>query len=631
MSAARVVAHVIAAAVVYALVARISLLFVLEPQHVAGIWPPAGIALGMLLVAGPGAWPAIATGVAIAVAAANLIAGVPALPTAGFVVANTVEPVLAAWALRRVGFTSLATLRGVGQLLGYGALAAPAVGALIGATFAAWAANAPFVPTYVSWLLSDAGGVLAVAPAILLARHRERVRLDWRTGLEAVAIGTLVTGLTCTAFLPVPLGFQLAASPIFLLLVVTAVRFRVVGATLATLAVAVIATAGTIAGYGPLARLNPSPAVQIGQVQVLVATTFLIAFVTAATISERRAAAAKLAERAATNERITAFARAVARTLEPEATFGEIVRAAGDAVSADVVVLSASHGDREAHRIVGAAGAPSLIGRTVEPGDGCIGAVIRDGTTILMDRAEPGERATSTQDVFADRTLAMACVPILTDGAVTATLGVGRLDLASPFTTSEARALELMADLASLALRNAILYARAQELSIRDELTGLPNRRYFATSFDRMAAQRSRQVAASRDVVSVVLFDLDHFGAVNKERGHATGDRLLARFGELLATSLRRADVVARYGGEEFVAILLGTRREDAVRIADEVRSAFEQIVVDGDDGLPIRCTVSAGVAEVEAGEASLSALLPAADVALAMAKRAGRNMVAAA
>jgi diguanylate cyclase (GGDEF)-like protein len=127
------------------------------------------------------------------------------------------------------------------------------------------------------------------------------------------------------------------------------------------------------------------------------------------------------------------------------------------------------------------------------------------------------------------------------------------------------------------------------------------------------------------------MFDLDHFGPVNKERGHATGDVVLAEFGRLLAGRLRLADVVARYGGEEFVAVLVGTGREDAVRVADEIRSSFEAMRMVGSDGQPIRCTVSAGVATVEGGEASLDSLLPTADVALSMAKRAGRNTVSSA
>ncbi|HET7685498.1 MAG TPA: diguanylate cyclase [Candidatus Limnocylindria bacterium] len=613
----------------YAAAARVSLLFAPDPQHVAAIWPPAGIALGMLLVTRTREWAAVAAGIALAVAAANLVAGVSVGMTGGFVAANTLEPLLAAWALRRSGFTTLRSLRSVGLLLAYGAIGAPAVAAVIGAATVALGAGAPFMPTYVTWLLSDAGGVLAVAPLILLIGRRTIVRPQWRTSLEAVGIGVVVVGLTSLAFLPLPLGIQLAATPIFLFVVVAAVRFGMIGAALSTSAVAFIATAGTIGGHGPFVLLNSAPTFQIGQVQVLVVTTFLISFVTAATIAERRAAADELAARAATNGRVTSFARAIARTLDPEATFSEIVRGAIDVVAADVATLSVKQGDGE-HRIVAAMGAPSLIGRTIASGDGLIGAVIRDGTPRVADRVEPGDRPSSTQDLFSDRALAMACVPVVTDGAVGATLGLVRV-VGDPFSAADVRALTLMADLAAIAMRNAVAYAQAQDLSIRDELTGLPNRRYFTTSFDQLAAHRARQNEGTREVVSALLFDLDHFGTINKERGHATGDRVLSEFGKLLASRLRRADVVARYGGEEFVAVLAGTDRHDAVRVADQIRAAFEKMAFPTEDGESVRCTVSAGVATIPAGDPSLATLVPTADVALSMAKRAGRNMVAAA
>jgi diguanylate cyclase (GGDEF)-like protein len=256
---------------------------------------------------------------------------------------------------------------------------------------------------------------------------------------------------------------------------------------------------------------------------------------------------------------------------------------------------------------------------------------MRDGLLVVRERVEPWERASSTRDVMPTGPLAVACAPIIIGGSVVATLALGRLDLDSPFRADEARALEMMAELVAIAMGNAVEFEKAQDLSIRDELTGVPNRRYFTTSFAQLAAQRGRLAPEARVPVSAIMFDLDHFGPVNKERGHATGDVVLAEFGRLLAARLRMADVVARYGGEEFVAVLVGTGREDAVRVADEIRKTFGSTRMTGADGEPIRCTVSAGVATIGAEEASLESLLPTADVALSMAKRAGRNTVSAA
>lgn len=304
--------------------------------------------------------------------------------------------------------------------------------------------------------------------------------------------------------------------------------------------------------------------------------------------------------------------------------------AAVGVIDADMARLTIAR-DNGSHRIVAAVGAPSSIGRTVTPGDGVTGSVIRDGRLVVRDHVPPTERVSTTRDVMPDRPLAVACAPILNDGHVVATLALARLDLSDPFAPDEGRALELMAELAALALRNSGEFERTQELSIRDELTGVPNRRYFTASFEQLAAQRARLAPESRVPISALMFDLDHFGPINKERGHATGDAVLAEFGRLIASRLRRADVVARYGGEEFVALLVGTGRDDAARVAEEIRATFESTEHVGADGEPIRCTVSVGVATVEATEPSIDVLLPTADVALAMAKRAGRNTVSAA
>jgi diguanylate cyclase (GGDEF)-like protein len=94
---------------------------------------------------------------------------------------------------------------------------------------------------------------------------------------------------------------------------------------------------------------------------------------------------------------------------------------------------------------------------------------------------------------------------------------------------------------------------------------------------------------------------------------------------------VRASDLVARYGGEEFVVIMDGATRDDAVRLADEVRLAFRQGSIDGaDDGTSIT-TVSAGCASLDRTEVSGTLLLERADVGLAMAKAGGRDQVVAA
>ena len=164
-------------------------------------------------------------------------------------------------------------------------------------------------------------------------------------------------------------------------------------------------------------------------------------------------------------------------------------------------------------------------------------------------------------------------------------------------------------------LRESLL--RAQNEAVTDPLTGLPNRRAASMFIDKafFAAQRGARLA-------VVIFDVDHFKAVNDRHGHATGDLVLKAFGEILAASTRAMDLSARYGGEEFLSIVNGSDVDGAAVFADRIRKAFaETTVVPG-------LTLSAGIAEYEAGMASPEVLVAAADQALYRAKSAGRNRV---
>lgn len=624
-------------AVAYGLAARLSLLFVLEPHAVAGIWPAAGIALGALLLTPPRRWPVALVAVAAAAAAANLASAGPRGLTPGFVVANTVEPLLGAILLRRAGFTSMGTLRGVGLFAAIGAVGAPMIGGVIAAASATAASGAPFFPAWITWVLSNAGGVLAITPLLLLARVGAPLpRVRWRLVAEVTALGAALLTIAALSFLPLGLPIQLAAYPAFLLLVLAAVRHGLMGAALATFALAVVAMAGTIGGFGAIAGLNADPAVQMGQAQVFVAVAYLTAFVTAAAMAERRVAAEALSEqmrfeveRASMNERLTTFAHDIAQSLEEEPLFQHIVHAAADVVPADVVQLTVA-GEDGKHRVVAAIGAPNVIGRSV-PVDGVAGSVIREGRPLTVDRQAPHERPEGWEGVMPDSDLAITSAPIIRDGRVLATLGLARADAGNPFGPDEVRAVTMMCGLTALALTNAVEFGRVHERSVSDELTGVPNRRYFNMAFEQLSAQRLRQAPETRLDVSAIMFDLDHFGALNKERGHSTGDVVLAAFGRILANRLRRADVVARYGGEEFVALLVGTDRAGAIRVAEDVRTAFAAIAMKGADGDPIRCTVSAGIATITSEEPSLDGLLGTADVALSMAKRAGRNQVASA
>ena len=166
--------------------------------------------------------------------------------------------------------------------------------------------------------------------------------------------------------------------------------------------------------------------------------------------------------------------------------------------------------------------------------------------------------------------------------------------------------------------------ASYRHASLIDPLTGVPNRRSFLQTGERLLirARFARQPAA------LLMFDLDRFKSINDRYGHHTGDEVLTVFCRSATSQLRPNDLFARIGGEEFACLLSDTGRQDAFWLAERVRSAFEAASHQVGEH-SVGATVSVGVAISDDGSSDLDALLQAADQALYRAKTSGRNCIA--
>jgi diguanylate cyclase (GGDEF)-like protein len=162
-------------------------------------------------------------------------------------------------------------------------------------------------------------------------------------------------------------------------------------------------------------------------------------------------------------------------------------------------------------------------------------------------------------------------------------------------------------------------------LTIVDGLTDIHNQRYLLEFLDRELA---RSIRHSRPL-SLLMFDIDRFKAVNDQYGHLCGDFVLREMSHRIMGQVRREDLFARYGGEEFCLVLVETRLAEAAEVAERVRSsvAVQPFKFEGEE-LPI--TVSVGVAGSGGGETGLTAaeLVRRADERLYKAKNAGRDRV---
>jgi diguanylate cyclase (GGDEF)-like protein len=158
-----------------------------------------------------------------------------------------------------------------------------------------------------------------------------------------------------------------------------------------------------------------------------------------------------------------------------------------------------------------------------------------------------------------------------------------------------------------------------QEASRTDALTGLRNRAFLM----ELLSQEFNRSRRYDHPFSILFLDLDHFKRVNDQYGHACGDAVLRKTGEVMAAQLRTTDIVGRFGGEEFVVGLVETDLDAAKASAERIRQAIEH-----EDFVPQPLTISVGVASVNADVETIEELIEQADGALYRAKAAGRNRV---
>lgn len=156
-----------------------------------------------------------------------------------------------------------------------------------------------------------------------------------------------------------------------------------------------------------------------------------------------------------------------------------------------------------------------------------------------------------------------------------------------------------------------------------DALTGVYNRGYFNR---KVLEEYERLRRSHMDRLTVVFVDLDGFGKINKDHGHATGDEVLQRVGRVLGKGLRIIDTVARYGGEEFVLILPNTDKEGALQVAERIRTEIAQIRVRPSKDVEFGVTASIGIQTHEGPEGKAEQLVSQADRAMRFAKLGGKN-----
>lgn len=171
----------------------------------------------------------------------------------------------------------------------------------------------------------------------------------------------------------------------------------------------------------------------------------------------------------------------------------------------------------------------------------------------------------------------------------------------------------------SLALADA--NQQLEHLSRTDRLTGLNNRGYWQERQEREFARFQRH----QTPCSLIIFDIDHFKAVNDTYGHAAGDEVIKIVARSLLATARDIDICGRYGGEEYVVLLENTDANGALVFAERLRKLIEKLTVTY-EGQEIKFTVSLGICELTLAVGSAKQWLELADQGLYQSKEGGRN-----
>ncbi len=194
-----------------------------------------------------------------------------------------------------------------------------------------------------------------------------------------------------------------------------------------------------------------------------------------------------------------------------------------------------------------------------------------------------------------------------------------------PLERTEIRVLQTLANQAVIAIENAAAYERTKQLATTDAMTGVANHRELVTYLDHELAR----VKKTREPLAIIMCDVDHFKVINDTVGHPAGDKVLQHLTrQILVPSVRPKDLVARYGGDEFVLVLRDTDGRAAVAVAERIRRTVSSQAVLMDGKAVSNLSLSLGIAVFPRDGETREALVQAADQALYVAKRTGRNRV---
>jgi len=264
-----------------------------------------------------------------------------------------------------------------------------------------------------------------------------------------------------------------------------------------------------------------------------------------------------------------------------------------------------------------------FLGMEFESGEGIVGRVLQTGEPVLIPdtSADPNYLHWKGKKVEKGSFLS---IPVKYKEEILGVFAFNSPEI-DGFSKRDIKLLTALSNQSAIVIENARLYEKTKEFSIRDDLTGLFNRRWF----NQRIVEEFKRAERFNHPLSILMVDIDFFKHYNDNHGHLTGDSALKKVADVLLKNVREVDSVVRYGGEEFLVILPKTGMDDAGKTAEKLRLKMEEYKIPFSSTQPNgKFTISIGYTTYPDMAKNISELLNQADKALYTAKRRGRNMV---
>jgi diguanylate cyclase (GGDEF)-like protein len=261
----------------------------------------------------------------------------------------------------------------------------------------------------------------------------------------------------------------------------------------------------------------------------------------------------------------------------------------------------------------------------IKLGEGVAGWVALTGQPAIVNDVRRDRRFQRKFDQLTRfRTRSILCAPLTSRGRTIGVVEIMNRTAGTRFTKKDMNLLLTLVEPAAIALENAILFQKTEQLAVTDDLTKLYNSRYVNVYLEQ-AIPRAKKAGSS---LAVMFLDLDGFKSINDRHGHFYGSRSLREVGTLIRAAVREEDVVSRYGGDEFVVVLPETDLEGALAVAERIRQSLRTHVFLSEFGLEARLSASFGVSLYPDHGHNPQDLMQKADQAMYSVKERGKDAV---